>query len=120
MSSSLSWASVSTLLGARLPLLLVLLWGAYLCARHAGTQRRRVLLVGLAIGLLLLSSAVSLLIRPFLSSGWMGPLGAWAPAIFNNIVSLPNTIAFALLIYAVFYGDEHPWSDDFDDIPPNS
>jgi len=103
------------------PSLLALVIGAGLCMRHATHQRRRVLLVGIALGIyaftFVLSFAFGYFFRLILDATDSPQI---AQVVLGLMSTLPNAVALLLLFYAVFHGDEYPQRDELPGDDANS
>jgi hypothetical protein len=89
------------------PWVLVLLLGLGLCARHLGDQRRRSMIIGIAIVILLASTLLTMLLSGFVFQELQRALAsaAMAQAVVGLLNTLPLAFATLMMLYAAFYAD---------------
>ncbi len=116
MSSMWSWEQVIATVVVFAPWLLVLLIGAGLCVRHASDQRRRSVLIGIALLIYLVSYTGAILFSTMVYMRIEQVTGSHGIAriVSGLVTSLPTAVALALVLYAAFYGEPRPrdFADD--------
>lgn len=99
------------MLSSRIPYWGVVLFGAFLCFRHAGHKPREVRLTAIALALMVAGSLTSYLIVPLLNSLGLNQFGGRMSWWFvSGILSLPQAVGLGLLFWAIF-GDFAPYEE---------
>jgi hypothetical protein len=110
MSSVWDWSRLVIYAISLSPWLLVMLIGAGLCLRHAGDQRRRSVLIGIALLIQIASTVAGLFATQFVFEALQKATDSIevAQMVLGLLHSLPSAVALLLMLFAAFYGDPHP------------